>query len=166
MDTTEHESSVGRTSIQVSERLADELYERKGRGESYEDVIWSLIEDSDGESEPAPSADDPVSGVGSTPTDLEEYAQEWVGQHYTGQSTYAEAVAAVQAALEYARANERTRKKDYLDDVATRVDGGYKKPTSKKGSWWRALVKPALREHPSVVIDGDQADVYVWEAPE
>ena len=33
------------TSIRISEELADELYKRKTRGESYEDVIWQLIED-------------------------------------------------------------------------------------------------------------------------
>jgi predicted CopG family antitoxin len=36
---------MGRTSIQVSEELADELYGRKERGESYEDVIWRLIDE-------------------------------------------------------------------------------------------------------------------------
>lgn len=36
-----------RTSIAVSAELADELYERKKRGESYEDVIWRLIEEND-----------------------------------------------------------------------------------------------------------------------
>jgi predicted CopG family antitoxin len=36
-----------RTSIQVSEELADELHSRKDRGDSYEDVIWRLIEDTD-----------------------------------------------------------------------------------------------------------------------
>lgn len=35
---------MGRTSIQVSEELADELHDRKDRGDSYEDVIWQLIE--------------------------------------------------------------------------------------------------------------------------
>ena len=34
----------GRTTIQVSDELADELHDRKSRGESYEDVIWDLIE--------------------------------------------------------------------------------------------------------------------------
>ena len=38
---------MGRTSIQVSEELADELYRRKDRGESYEDVIWQLIKKAD-----------------------------------------------------------------------------------------------------------------------
>lgn len=32
------------TTIRVSDKLADELYSRKQRGESYEDVIWRLIE--------------------------------------------------------------------------------------------------------------------------
>lgn len=41
---------MGRTTIQVSDELADELHERKDRGESYEDVIWKLI-DEEGESE-------------------------------------------------------------------------------------------------------------------
>jgi len=36
---------MGRTSIQVSDELADELYERKERGESYEDVIWRVLEE-------------------------------------------------------------------------------------------------------------------------
>ncbi len=40
---------MGRTSIQVSDELADELYERKDRGESYEDVIWRLVEERDDE---------------------------------------------------------------------------------------------------------------------
>lgn len=38
---------MGDTSIRISEDLADELYERKSRGESYEDVIWRLIRDQD-----------------------------------------------------------------------------------------------------------------------
>jgi predicted CopG family antitoxin len=35
------------TSIRVSHELADELFDRKQRGESYEDVIWRLIEQVD-----------------------------------------------------------------------------------------------------------------------
>jgi len=45
---------MGDTSIRISEELADELYDRKNRGESYEDVIWRLISnesDSDNPSE-------------------------------------------------------------------------------------------------------------------
>ncbi len=39
------------TSIRVSDKLADELFERKQRGESYEDVIWRLLEESDNNDE-------------------------------------------------------------------------------------------------------------------
>ena len=45
------ESTIGtmvdRTTISVSDELADELYTRKKRGDSYEDVIWRLIEESE-----------------------------------------------------------------------------------------------------------------------
>jgi len=39
---------MGRTTIQISDELADELYSRKERGETYEDVIWRNL-DSDSE---------------------------------------------------------------------------------------------------------------------
>jgi predicted CopG family antitoxin len=38
-------ADMGRTTIQVSDELADELHSRKSRGDSYEDVIWRLIEE-------------------------------------------------------------------------------------------------------------------------
>jgi len=44
MEATTQSDGMGRTSIQVSDELADELHDRKDRGESYEDVIWRLIE--------------------------------------------------------------------------------------------------------------------------
>lgn len=46
---TESVAMADRTSISVSNKLADELYSRKKRGESYEDVIWRLIEGNNGE---------------------------------------------------------------------------------------------------------------------
>jgi hypothetical protein len=38
-------TDVSDTSIRVSYNLADELHDRKDRGDSYEDVIWELIEE-------------------------------------------------------------------------------------------------------------------------
>lgn len=49
MTIADTDNDMGRTTIQVSDELADELYERKNRGESYEDVIWRLIEEADEE---------------------------------------------------------------------------------------------------------------------
>jgi predicted CopG family antitoxin len=40
-------TDMGRTTIQVTDELADELHSRKDRGDSYEDVIWRLIEEQD-----------------------------------------------------------------------------------------------------------------------
>jgi hypothetical protein len=45
---TETEDMVDHTSIRVTPELADELHSRKERGDSYEDVIWRLLEE-DGE---------------------------------------------------------------------------------------------------------------------
>lgn len=42
-----------RTSISVSHDLADDLYERKKRGESYEDLIRRILEEYDADDEPA-----------------------------------------------------------------------------------------------------------------
>jgi hypothetical protein len=39
------------TSIRVSEELADELYQRKGRSTSYEDFIWELLDHVDGDND-------------------------------------------------------------------------------------------------------------------
>ena len=45
---TETADMVDHTSIRVTPELADELHSRKERGDSYEDVIWRLLEE-DGE---------------------------------------------------------------------------------------------------------------------
>lgn len=44
MDTTQDSKAVGRTTIQVSDELADALHDLKDRGDSYEDVIWRLYD--------------------------------------------------------------------------------------------------------------------------
>lgn len=49
MSTAAQTEAMAKTSIQVSEELADELHSRKQRGDSYEDVIWRLIEDNENE---------------------------------------------------------------------------------------------------------------------
>jgi hypothetical protein len=38
---------MGATTIRVSEELADELHDRKARGDTYEDVLWRLLEQAD-----------------------------------------------------------------------------------------------------------------------
>ena len=47
MSTDNVAGDVTDTSIRVTHDLADELFDRKRRGESYEDVIWRLIDEAD-----------------------------------------------------------------------------------------------------------------------
>jgi len=47
MSTQNEADAMSDTSIRVTHELADELHDRKDRGDSYEDVIWELIEDAD-----------------------------------------------------------------------------------------------------------------------
>ena len=42
-----HNDDMGSTSIRVSDKLADELHDRKARGDSYEDVIWRLVDEAE-----------------------------------------------------------------------------------------------------------------------
>ena len=44
MRTPHNNPDMGDTTIRVSEELAEELYQRKGRSTSYEDYIWELLE--------------------------------------------------------------------------------------------------------------------------
>jgi len=44
---SENDVMADDTSIRVTEELADELFDKKRRGETYEDVIWRLIEESE-----------------------------------------------------------------------------------------------------------------------
>jgi len=72
MAATQNSDDVGRTSIQVSETLADELHSRKGRGDSYEDVIWELIERADSDDGGVRARDSTVDSAETAPR--EEHA--------------------------------------------------------------------------------------------
>lgn len=47
MSTETKSANMSDTSIRVTHELADELHDRKNRGDSYEDVIWRVIERAD-----------------------------------------------------------------------------------------------------------------------
>jgi len=75
------------TSIRVSHTLADELHDRKDRGDSYEDVIWRLVEGEDTDSGPDDGLRDAVDGI------------DWGGQGGAKNDERVEAVAAAAALL-------------------------------------------------------------------
>jgi hypothetical protein len=60
---------MGDTTIRVSEELADELYERKGRSTSYEEFIWELLEEDSSEHGAVDSESGAEAGIDTaTPT--------------------------------------------------------------------------------------------------
>lgn len=175
MSTTAHTADMGRTTIQVSDELADELHGRKGRGDSYEDVIWRLIEKvedggrSDDEAESGVS-DDAVGTRG-----LQESAREGVrddtevhvesdetdsrralrGVEFPSTVDREEAIEAILAARNYLREHETASMRDIVMDVMPEHSLGYDVPELEegdryKGSWWRNVVKDGLEALPDV----------------
>lgn len=161
MDTTTETPGMGRTSIQVSDELADELHGRKERGESYEDVIWNLIEEAGGgqngsqsREEPSPSEPEP------TPADIEDAGARSVEASvatvdFPSGKPREECVEAVRVAYEYLRDAGGASMRDFVIDVMPEHPIGYDVPDLEpgeryRGSWWRKVVKPGLQALPDV----------------
>jgi len=165
--------AMDRTSIQVSDELADELWDRKNRGESYEDVIWRLIERGDGAGR-EPDIEDESNGSDRDPRPQEHAAPEppepdvdsgidAVVAHVSDDwsdtdERLAARRAAANAALQHAvETGEAVGKSDALelfyDEYA--VDG------QNEETWWRKNIRPVLKavgeyskgEHGYVVDD-------------
>lgn len=169
------------TSIRVTEELADELFDRKKRGETYEDVIWRLIEQGDAggsdparETEerrdapaPAPASQTDEEGAEADDTDVEALLRS-LDLSGSG-SKYEARVETVLAFYEYLREHtgERVSKGDLEDLVEDRdLDVAY----ASFGSFWGNWVKKnesqgrdfnTLTQLPGVEMDGDD---YVYTA--
>lgn len=163
---------MGRTTIQVSDELADELHERKGRGDSYEDVVWRLIpgsEDPSSERDPQGESIEEATPGSTSPHEEShaargeaEAALRELGLPGNG-SKYETRIEAVLSFYDYLRehAGERVSKED-LRDLADEadIDTGY----SSFGSLWSNWVKKnksqgrpqnTLTRLPGVEMDGD-----------
>lgn len=161
MDATDSIDGMGRTSIQTSDELADELWNRKKRGESYEDVIWRLIEQADAaeneetdtrertrerpeatEPEPEPeedtepadsaTADDAVAAV------VDHVSDGWEDTDERLRARRAAARAVLQHAIDTGEAVGRTDAVEkFLPDYA--VDG------QNEETWYRKNIRPVLK---------------------
>jgi len=166
MEATSELPDMGRTSIQVSDELADELHRRKERGDSYEDVIWTLIEQAEGGeeahqrrksrplSEPEP---DPVMTESDTETGVE--AALATVDLPSGKSKE-ECVETVRAASDYLRTEGSASMRDFVTDIMPEHPIGYDIPDLEpgeryRGSWWRKIVKPGLQALPDVEAPSD-----------
>lgn len=151
------------TSIRVTEELADELYDQKERGESYEDVIWRLLDDDgeDGDSgdvqhveesretDPNP---EPRRSLDEAESDVEAFLED---VDFPGSRDRAECVAAVQAAYDYLQREGSATMREFVREVMPEYPVGYDVPVLEegeryRGAWWRKVVKPGLKKLPDV----------------
>ena len=161
MSTDTAKPSMGdATTISVPEDLADELYERKGRGETYADVIRRLLEAEEGS--PTPSMDDGLPAgeaeetrhapaqadeeeppAGSLEALVDDVAAEVLPGSGAKLDDRREAFAAV---VEYLREHGDATPAEFKSEVYPEHRGRYTSGKDPARSWWKNAMYPALGE--------------------
>lgn len=146
---------MGSTTISVPDDLADELYARKGRGESYADVIYRLLEQVDASDAPRGSEGDavemdhmddgrdrdaPVAESAPGEITLESIDVPGSGEKAVSRR---EAVGGV---LEYIQEHGEATPAGLKENVYPDHEAGYTAGEDPARSWWKNCVYPALRE--------------------
>jgi hypothetical protein len=135
---------MDRTTIQVSERLADRLWDEKQRGDSYEDVIWRLLGEEDS-ADPSSTPQPPESRPEDAPADSVSDGAAVDLPAGLPESVNREAARCVIARalqlLDDDGAMERSELVEHMDPEKHSL--GYES-MGVKGSWWRRVVKPGL----------------------
>jgi hypothetical protein len=146
------------TSIRVTEELADALFDRKRRGETYEDVIWRLIEEAEGRSsgheprgkapEDAPPEPSTTTAEGHAVREEAEHVLRGLGLPGRGDDLDAR-VEALLAMHDLLREREGERvEADQLKEVADEYAHGY----ADAGSFWSNCVKKnSAQERPNAL---------------
>lgn len=154
-----------RTSIWVSDELWRELHTRKDRGDSFEDVIWRVLDDegeqTDGEpsEEPAPEPEAEPTPEPAGDDELERAG--WALERAEDATLTDENAEAVARVLAYAREHGSVTAREALEHVMLNgYDADYETEDVEKylagekeryrGGWWRSMVKPALKELPEI----------------
>jgi len=178
MTTPDSRPVMATTTISVPEDLADELYSRKGRGESYADVIRRLIEQADagaatregtdasreqphGTPGSPPAGDDGTEHgepVAATET-FADVVDDVAGEALPGSGAKLEARRdAFEAVVAYLREHGSATPADLRRDVYPDHDGGYTRGEDPARSWWKNAMYPALRELADRTGDVEKAD--------
>ena len=161
MSTHTRNASMGdATTISVPEDLADELYERKGRGETYADVIRRLLEAEEGSPTPSmddglpageaeetrratPQADEEEPPAGSLDALVDDVAGEVLPGSGAKLEDRREAFAAV---VEYLREHGDATPAELPSEVYPEHHGRYTSGKDPAQSWWKNAMYPALGE--------------------
>ena len=146
------------TTISVEEELADELYSRKGRGESYNDVIWRLIEKADAQ-------EDGDAERNAPPAPPEQEAPEQDTQPLEEEQTLEDTIAeiadavlpgsgqklaarrdALRATVDYLRDEGSATPQQIQNDVYPDHTAFYTDGKDPARSWWKNCIYKGLRE--------------------
>ena len=159
------------TTISVSEELADDLYARKGRGESYEDVIRRLIDKADRCEE----LEDRIAESGSSEkneeaTDIEAKEEIYEELHEDAEKVEEHDLdvliddvvdegvlpgsgeklekrrEALRATVEYLQEHRKAEPKDFKKDVYPDHQAEYTDGEDPPNSWWKNCIYKGLRE--------------------
>lgn len=155
MQPTENMADMGRTTIQVSDELADELYARKQRGDSYEDVIWRLIEQGGGERPASGSTEPDEPAVVENRQEVELYNSpaDLSTVDFPQTADREAAKEAVTATVEHLMESGGATKGEVVLEVMPEHPVGYDADAALeqieagdryRGAWWRKVVKPGL----------------------
>lgn len=163
MNTATRHPNMGDTTISVPEELADELYSRKGRGETYADVIRRLIAAEEGENgdregeDTHPTASSTkneeeglsarsVEAADDHDIDLGDLVDDVAGEVLPGSGEKLEARReALFAVVAYLRDHGTASPADFRRDVYPEHEAGYTTGSDPPRSWWKNAMYPGLR---------------------
>jgi len=161
---------MGSTTISIPEDLADELYSRKGRGESYADVIYQLMNAADQGNESAADVDEtPAQHVEESrpaepdqtrepsrttdemsegaPADLDTLVDTVAEDALPGSGAKLEARReALRAVVDFLREQGRATPQAFKNDVYPEHTAYYTDGQDPARSWWKNCIYKGLRE--------------------
>jgi transposase-like protein len=139
------------TSIQISKQLWKELNGRKEPGDTFEDVIWRMVEGG----RQRPSQQDNPQPTPTPPVEADPYADLSFPQGVDRD----EALAAIETAVAYVREEHDATKQEIVRavmpdhelkydyaSVAAKLDAGDR----YRGAWWRKVIKRGLEATPEI----------------
>lgn len=137
MPTGSQPDSMGKTTIQLDDETADRLYERKARGESYDDVVRRLLGETGTES--TTQARTPARETTSADSEPEIAVPDPVPERIPE----ADARAAIAAAVELVASNGGVQRSAIIEKIAPEHPLGYE-DIGERGAWWRKVIRPGL----------------------
>lgn len=160
------------TTISVPEEIADELYSRKARGESYADVIRRLLDDEASgdetasdrrESEASPEPTEPPASDEPEPEVTFDVVVDTVAADVLpgSGSKLAARKEAFRATVEYLREHGSIKKATFEEHVFGEHDVGYDTARSA----WKNCIYPGLRtlaDRTDAVESADESGVWRW----